>query len=84
VFRHLIYNYLYIKKIGIKNLQRCKLPYSICSLDNNNDEDKNNIYKLYKKFINLDLKEQIKLMMLNNNVDDDMKNEFNKVINRQK
>ncbi len=25
MFRHLIYNYLYIKKIGILNLQGCKL-----------------------------------------------------------
>ena len=74
-----------VKKIYEKeNPNLFKLPYSICSLDNNNDEDKNNIYKLYKKFINLDLKEQIKLMLLNNNVDDDMKNEFNEVINRQK
>jgi hypothetical protein len=27
VFRHLIYNYLYIKKIGILNLQGCKCSF---------------------------------------------------------
>ena len=67
-----------------ERLLQFQLPYSICSLNNNNDKDKNNIYKLYKKFINLNLKEQIKLMPLNNNVDDNIKNEFNEVINRQK
>ena len=39
MFRHLIYNYLYIKKIGILNLQGCKFTMTeyIDSTDDSTD-----------------------------------------------
>ena len=59
-------------KLSIKNIDKTykkdnpnlfKLPYSICSLDN--IEEQEIVFDLYNKFLNLDLKEQI--IILQNN-----------------
>ena len=50
-----------------------KFPYTICSL-NNIDSEKELIYNLYNKFLNLNIKKQIKIL-LDSNID----NEENKI-----
>lgn len=59
-------------KLSIKNIDKIykkdnpnlfKLPYSICSLDN--FEEQEYYFELYEKFLNLDLKEQIDILSNN-------------------
>ena len=61
------------KKIYDKNMNIFKFPYTICSL-NNIDSEKELIYNLYNKFLNLNIKKQIKIL-LDSNID----NEENKI-----
>jgi hypothetical protein len=50
VFRHLIYNYLYIKKISILNLQGCKSHISISI--NYKDLDNESRFKVWNNLLN--------------------------------
>lgn len=71
-----------VKKIYEKeNPDLFKLPFSICSLEDDNNKKK--IYRLYKEFLDLDFKEQIKIMLLNDNIDTKFKNEITDIINHQ-
>ncbi len=68
-----------VKKINEKeNPYLFKLPYSICSLENT-DENKENIYKLYKEFINLSIDKQIKLMLSSDEIDENIKNSIKNI-----
>jgi hypothetical protein len=57
-------NIISTKKIYDKNKNIFKFPYSICSLTNNNDNEKKILYDLYDDFLNLEINEQIKILMI--------------------
>ena len=62
--KYILSSIKYIDKIYKKdNPNLFKLPYSICSLDNIEEQEK--VYDLYNKFLNLYLNEQIDLLINN-------------------
>jgi hypothetical protein len=66
------------QKIYEKNINIFKLPYSICSL-NNTDDDKKLLYELYSDFLNLSLKKQINIMLNNIEINEEKKNKIKSI-----
>ena len=64
-----------------ENSEIFKLPYSICSL-HNDDIDKKNIYDLYNKFLNLELSQQVDILLNNKYINVKNKKIYKNIFNK--